>query len=144
MNAGAPPRIRQFPFLTRSLRKLLSTEYALISVHQRGVEGCDFGQKEGRQFPGGLLMPAITYAPTHLRVQVHWAEPGAPFALSWVFVRGIVKQQVPPLRCAPVGMTNWGAAAHLGMGGGGWTESTKQELHTYPDCHLRSRSKKLI
>jgi len=92
-------------------------------------------------------MPAITYA---------------PFALSWVFGRGMVKQQIPPLRYPgfPVelggvgelhaafhtesGMTNWRAAAHLGMGGGGWTESTKQELHTYPDRHVRSRSKKLI
>jgi hypothetical protein len=34
------------------------------------------------------------------------------------------KQQVPPLRYAPVGMTKWRAAAHIGMGGGGWTEET--------------------
>jgi hypothetical protein len=33
-----------------------------------------------------------------------------------------VEPQVPPLRYAPVGMTNLRAAAHLGMGGGGWTE----------------------
>jgi hypothetical protein len=41
-------------------------------------------------------MPAITYAPTHLRVQVRWGEPGAPFALS--LVGGMVKQQASPLR----------------------------------------------
>jgi hypothetical protein len=35
-----------------------------------------------------------------------------------------VKLQVPPLRYATVGMTKWRAAAYLGMGGGGWTEST--------------------
>jgi len=29
--------------------------------------------------------------------------------------------QVPPLRCAPVGMTKWRVAAHLCGGGGGWT-----------------------
>ena len=37
-----------------------------------------------------------------------------------------VKLQVPPLRCASVGMTNWRAVAHLGLGGGGWTESSNQ------------------
>ena len=30
----------------------------------------------------------------------------------------------PSLRYAPVGMTKWRAVAHLGMGGGGWTELT--------------------
>jgi hypothetical protein len=45
------------------------------------------------------------------------------------------KQQVPPLRYAPVprqagtgGMTNLRVAAHLGMGGGGWTEPAQQQL----------------
>ncbi len=33
------------------------------------------------------------------------------------------KLQVPPLRFAPVGMTNLRAAVHLGSGGGGGTES---------------------
>ena len=33
--------------------------------------------------------------------------------------------QIPRLRYAPVGMTNCRAAAHLGMGRGGWTESTE-------------------
>jgi hypothetical protein len=37
------------------------------------------------------------------------------------------KLQVPPLRCASVGMTTLRAVAHLGMGGGGWTESAKQQ-----------------
>src|ERR1700677_553355 len=32
----------------------------------------------------------------------------------------------PPLRYAPVGMTNLRAATHLRIGGGGWTESKKQ------------------
>ncbi len=36
-----------------------------------------------------------------------------------------VEPQVPPLRYAPVGMTNFRAVAHLGMSGGGWTESKK-------------------
>ena len=31
------------------------------------------------------------------------------------------KLQIPPLRFAPVGMTNSRVAAHLGMGGCGWT-----------------------
>src|ERR1700689_899450 len=34
-----------------------------------------------------------------------------------------VEPQVPPLRS--VGMTNLRAAAHLSIGGGGWTESNK-------------------
>jgi len=33
-------------------------------------------------------------------------------------------------------MTNRRAAAHLGMGGEGWTDPTNQGLHTYPDCPL--------
>jgi hypothetical protein len=37
-----------------------------------------------------------------------------------------VKLQVPPLRFATVGMTNFRVAAHLGSGGGGWTESNKE------------------
>ena len=36
-----------------------------------------------------------------------------------------VEPQVPPLRYAPVGMTNFRAVAHLGMSGAGWTESKK-------------------
>ena len=39
------------------------------------------------------------------------------------------KLQVPPLRCAPVGMTKLRAAAYLGSGEGGWTESSKEGLH---------------
>jgi hypothetical protein len=35
---------------------------------------------------------------------------------------------------APVGMTKWRVALHLGSGGGGWTESTNTGPHTYPDC----------
>jgi hypothetical protein len=38
-----------------------------------------------------------------------------------------VKPQVPPLRFAPVGMTNLRAVARLGLGGGGWTESPLQQ-----------------
>jgi hypothetical protein len=40
-------------------------------------------------------------------------------------VRGKGAQQVPPLRFAPVGMTKLRVVAHLGMVGGGWTESKK-------------------
>jgi hypothetical protein len=36
--------------------------------------------------------------------------------------------QVPPLRYAPVGMTNLRAVAHLGMGGGGWTEPKESQF----------------
>jgi hypothetical protein len=36
------------------------------------------------------------------------------------------------LRYAPVGMTNLRAVAHLGMGGGGWTESRKELIWTTP------------
>jgi hypothetical protein len=36
-----------------------------------------------------------------------------------------VEPQVPPLRYAPVGMTDFRAVAYLGIGGGGWTESKK-------------------
>jgi hypothetical protein len=42
------------------------------------------------------------------------------------------KLQVPPLRCAPVGMTKWKAAAYLSGGGGGWTESTNENRYTKP------------
>jgi len=38
--------------------------------------------------------------------------------------------QVPPLRFAPVGMTNWRVAAHLGMGGEGWTEANQPESNS--------------
>jgi hypothetical protein len=38
-----------------------------------------------------------------------------------------VKLRVPPLRFAPVGMTKLGVAAHLGSGGGGWTEVNQRE-----------------
>jgi hypothetical protein len=34
-----------------------------------------------------------------------------------------VEPQVPPLRYASVGITRFRVVAHLGMGGGGWTES---------------------
>ena len=44
-----------------------------------------------------------------------------------------VKLQVPPLRFASVGMTDLRVAAHLGGGGGGWTESAKKSAHTYPE-----------
>jgi hypothetical protein len=37
-----------------------------------------------------------------------------------------VKLQVPPLRSATVGMTNFRVAAHLGSGAGGRTESTNE------------------
>jgi hypothetical protein len=37
------------------------------------------------------------------------------------------KLQIPPLRCATVGMTKWRAAAHLGMGGEGRTESAQRQ-----------------
>jgi hypothetical protein len=37
------------------------------------------------------------------------------------------------LQIPSLGMTNWRAVAHLGMGGGGWTDSTNQDLHTYPN-----------
>jgi hypothetical protein len=32
---------------------------------------------------------------------------------------------------APVGMTNWRAATHLGMGGGGWTEPAQQQPNRF-------------
>jgi hypothetical protein len=37
-----------------------------------------------------------------------------------------VKLQIPPLRCAPVGMTKLRAVACLGMSGSGWTESSNE------------------
>jgi hypothetical protein len=37
---------------------------------------------------------------------------------------------------APVGMTNWRAAAHLDMGGGGGRDPINQRFHTYLDCPL--------
>jgi hypothetical protein len=37
------------------------------------------------------------------------------------------KLQVPPLRCAPVGMTNLRVTAHLGRSGGGWTEHNSNQ-----------------
>jgi hypothetical protein len=40
------------------------------------------------------------------------------------------KLQVPPLRCAPVGMTNLRAVAHLGSRGGGWTEHNSRPSGT--------------
>jgi hypothetical protein len=45
-----------------------------------------------------------------------------------------VKLQIPPLRYAPVGMTKWRVALHLGSGGRGWTESTYEDPHlaNYP------------
>jgi hypothetical protein len=39
-----------------------------------------------------------------------------------------------PQQAWAVGMTNWRVAAYLGSGGGGWTESTNEDPHTYPDC----------
>jgi hypothetical protein len=45
------------------------------------------------------------------------------------------KPQVPPLRYAPVGMTNSRVAPHLGMGrGDGHNQPTK--VPTYSDCPL--------
>jgi hypothetical protein len=41
---------------------------------------------------------------------------------------------------APVGMTNLRTVAHLGMGGGGWTELSKDGPYTQPVPTLRSRS----
>jgi hypothetical protein len=52
------------------------------------------------------------------------AEPGGG-SPTHILLCQKVKPQVPPLRYAPVGMTNLSAVAHLGMGGGGWTESKK-------------------
>ena len=37
-----------------------------------------------------------------------------------------VKLQVPPLRCAPVGMTKWRVVLHLGSGRDGGTESNNE------------------
>jgi hypothetical protein len=47
-----------------------------------------------------------------------------------------VKLQVPPLRFAPVGMTNSRVAAHLGSGGGGGTESNNEGPHNCQKANL--------
>ena len=39
-----------------------------------------------------------------------------------------VKLQVLPLRYASVGLTNFRVAAHLGLGGGGWTKFDRTRL----------------
>jgi hypothetical protein len=41
------------------------------------------------------------------------------------------KLQIPPLRCAPVGMTKWRLALHPSIGVAGWTEPTDKGLLTY-------------
>jgi hypothetical protein len=51
-----------------------------------------------------------------------------------------VKLQIPPLRCAPVGMTSSRAAAYIGMSGGGWTESTTRVSTLTQTAHLCFRS----
>ena len=59
-----------------------------------------------------------------------------------------VEPQVPPLRYAPVGMTNFRAVAHLGMSGGGWTapleQPTRFRLPAYSLRHSRGDRRVLI
>jgi hypothetical protein len=43
-------------------------------------------------------------------------------------LRPKVKLQIPPLRCASVGMTKGRAALHLGSSGDGWTEPAQRRM----------------
>jgi len=63
--------------------------------------------------PTGAEGPAVSLSGT---AKVPWADR---LRVPFFHQR---KLQVPPLRCAPVGMTKWKVAAHLGSGGDGWTE----------------------
>jgi hypothetical protein len=59
----------------------------------------------------------------------------AKTGLEWGTQRVLTMKH--PKKSQPLGMTNWRAVAHLGMGGGGWTDSTNQDLQTYPN-YLRT------
>jgi hypothetical protein len=52
--------------------------------------------------------------------------------LAWNVVRGKGAQQVPPLRCAPVGMTNVGRSSQRESvsGGKNCTPSAKRAVHS--------------
>jgi len=54
------------------------------------------------------------------------------------------KLQVPPLRFAPVGMTKWSVALHLGSSGGGWTEPYPVSRPTRPLCRELGRTGKVV
>src|ERR1700722_9516513 len=43
-----------------------------------------------------------------------------------------------PRHAGAGGMTNWRAVAHLGVGGGGWTESSNKGPHTHQSAQPRS------